>query len=102
MWVYIACIASVVASTSAVQVRHNATYQVTVHGNITYAQGLVCTDRTYTRCSAFNLTLDAYVPVPTGDVDASPLSPAIVLSHGGGNSGGAKGTTYTPFVQHVA
>eukprot|EP00041_Stephanoeca_diplocostata_P023041 m.559600 g.559600 ORF g.559600 m.559600 type:complete len:480 (-) comp22206_c0_seq5:1423-2862(-) len=79
------------ACVCSLQVRSSETYSVVVHRDITYGQGLVCTDRTYVNCTAFNLTLDAYVPVPTDDAETSPLSPAIVLSHGGGNSGGAKG-----------
>ena len=54
-------------------------------------QGLVVPDTGDTNLVPYNLTLNIYLPTPPMGMSAAAsavLSPAIVLAHGGGNSGG--------------
>lgn len=75
-----------VPAAMAAAVTREATYHVVNVTNVTYAQGLQCTDDTYNNCTPKNLLLDIYRPQAA--LGSGPLSPALVLAHGGGNSGG--------------
>jgi hypothetical protein len=69
------------------------TFDVSMLANQTYAQGLRCRDAyNVSTCKPVDLLLDAYQPVARGGA-APPvpaLKPALVIAHGGGNSGGSK------------
>jgi acetyl esterase/lipase len=79
-----------VAARAAMGAAPAASYSVTLAPNVTYAEGLInCPDGAdhdpEKRCTSFPLLLDVYMPDK-----APPGRPALVLAHGGGNSGGTK------------
>jgi acetyl esterase/lipase len=82
------------ATQPAAQVLYkHPTFRVKNTTNVRYAQGLNCTNGIFpgTNCTPMDLLLDVYEPVGSSSVYPVPnLKPAYILSHGGGNSGGAK------------
>ena len=61
--------------------------------NVLYAQGLTCSSGVFlgTNCTLMDLLLDVYEPVKHDSTHPIPKRrPTYILSHGGGNTGGAK------------
>jgi para-nitrobenzyl esterase len=73
----------------------NPTFQVSAKFNLTYAQGLACTDGNYpgTGCKPMDLLLNVYQPTAAlnpATTSVPPLKPAYIIMHGGGNGSGNK------------
>ena len=66
-------------------VKQNATYQVNITEDITYAEGLSHTSLNSSNATVMPLLMDAYVP--ENDLQNRPL---LMLIHGGGFTGGSK------------
>ena len=85
--------ALLVARGSSQLVYRNASFDVFNTTNVTYGLGLTCIDQYLnTTCTAMTLKLDIYQP-SARSVPVSALKPALILVHGGGNSGGSREET---------
>ena len=73
-------VAVVIHLMGVVSIAKNGTYDIRLHANLTYAQGLVGAVEKNSSSKVKNLTLDYYEPLLT---PAAGLKPAMVVIHGG-------------------